>query len=81
MKLCPGDGALLLLTLKIFPLPALPVCAADSGGAGGRRAAEAGGDSPRQSGSHTQQQPAPGPGELPDCRAVRPSAGIPEKTA
>lgn len=81
MKLCPGDGALLLLNLKIFPLPALPVCAADSGGAGGRREAETGGDSPRQSGSHTQQQPAPGPGELPDCRTVRPSAGIPEKTA
>lgn len=81
MKLCPGVGALLLLNLKIFPMPALPVCAADPGGAGGGREAEAGGDSPRQSGSHTQQQPPPGPGELPDCRTVRPSAGTPEKTA
>lgn len=33
----------------IFPLLALPVCAADTGGAGRWREAEAGGDSPRQS--------------------------------
>lgn len=41
-------------------LPALPVRAADPGGAGRWREAEAGGDSPSQGGGHTQQQPPPG---------------------
>ena len=61
----------------MFPLPALPVCAADAGGAGRWREAETGGDSSGQSGGHTQQQPPPGPGELPYCRTVGPPSGTP----
>lgn len=64
-----------LPNLQTCPPPALPVCAADAGGAGGRREAEAGGDAPGQGGGHPQQQPPPGPGELPDRRAVRPPSG------
>lgn len=59
----------------VSPRPALPIRAANVGGAGCRREAEAGGDSSRQSRGHSQQQPPPGPGELPDCSAVRSPSG------
>lgn len=61
---------LMLLYSLILPLPALPVRATNAGGTGRWRETEAGGDSPRQGGGYSQQQPAPGPGELPDCRTV-----------
>lgn len=70
---CGNEAPSLLVlvsTPSFFPPPALPVCAANTGGTGRWREAEAGGDSSCQSGGHTQQQPPPGPGELPDCRTV-----------
>lgn len=50
--------------------PALPVRAADAGGAGCRGKAETGGNSSGKSWGHSQQQSTPGSGELPDCGAI-----------
>ncbi len=58
------------ISSHILPLPAFPVCAANAGGTGRWREAEAGGDPPCQSGGYSQQQPPPGPGELPDGSTV-----------